>query len=297
MWFRVNSVAAILFQLHPDNQGNLSRRRAFSSFWSWSFRVLPTASGATVVGSGGFWATQMLCHLVLLTLKRCPLPSHCGLLPALSTLRSGDFMMCSVSRVVTWCPLLRSSVCSRAQDIPEVVCQKHLVLCPRGHGLPPEPQGSALWFSPWDWPQTLCSTFPHHRYLHHHGVYWSNGRRCWWRQPGPAIGVLHAVQCPGPARLSQPSGDTRCPAVSGTRGGEHEILTTSPPHVLRPQKLAEPLPLPCEAGLSLPVSQTRRWRHTEVKRLIQKYSTGWDRTNKSTKQVTQTQQENPLETE
>ena len=219
MWFRVNSVAAILFQLHPDNQRNLSRRKAFSSFCSWSFRVLPTASGATVVASGGFWATQILCHLVLLTLKRCPLPSHCGLLPARSTLWSGDFMMCSVSRVVTWCPLLRSSVCSRAQDIPEVVCQKHLVLCPRGHGLPPEPQGSALWFSPRDWPQTLCSTFPHNQYLHHHRVYWSNGRRCWWRQPGPAIGVLHAVQCPGPARLSQPSGDTWCPAVSGTRRG------------------------------------------------------------------------------
>ena len=42
--------------------------------------------------------------------------------------------------------------------------------------------------------------------------------------------------------------------------GEREILTTSPPHVLSPQKLAGLLPLPCEAWLSLPVVQTRRWR-------------------------------------
>ena len=219
MWFRVNSVAAILFQLHPHNQGDLSRRRAFSSSCSWSFRVLPTASGANVVGARGFLGYPFAVSSSPARTQRCPLPSHCGLLPACSTLWSGGFMIRSVSLEVTWCPLLRSSVCSRGQDIPEVVCQKHLVLCPRGHGLPPEPQGSALWFSPWVWPQTQHSIFSHHRYLHHHGIYWPNGRRCWWLQPGPAIGVLHAVQCPGPVRLSHSSGDTPCPDVSGTSRG------------------------------------------------------------------------------
>ena len=219
MWFRVNSVAAILFQLHPHNQGDLSRRRAFSSSCSWSFRVLPTASGATVVGAGGFLGYPFAVPSGPARTQRCPLPSHCGLLLACSTLWSGGFMILSVSWEVTWCPLLRSSVCSRAQDIPEVVCQKHLVLCPRGHGLPPEPQGSALWFSPWVWPQTQRSIFSYHWYLHHRGFYWPNGRRCWWLQPGPAVGVLHAVQCPGPARLSHSSGDTPCPDVSGTSRG------------------------------------------------------------------------------
>lgn len=166
-----------------------------------------------------FWATHLLCPLVLLALRdapshltvECCWPAQPYDLVILIGL-SSRWAVSATSSLDVLCSEILSVPGPR--NIPKVVSQKAFSsLAQRAW---PRSRAARIFtvILPLGSATTLHGMFSHHRYFHHHGAYWTIWPK--WQEvlvaaAGARCRALHVIQCTGlvqPGQSFHPSGDT-----------------------------------------------------------------------------------------